>query len=157
MHISIVCALVYNVGWNSCRNVLMLRLSNLKDLTTSFQHCWKWLQTEQRLEFILYIIYIYFFSLYSYVPVISITYHGYFISCGSRQPHTIPLILVTVKLFDVQVVHFQPYTMFTNRVGCSLCLQQCDTQSVVWIHPTDPPKPFEWQSSAKVELLKVSY
>lgn len=45
--------------------------------------------------------------------------------------------------------------MFVNRVGCSLCLQQCDTQSSVWIQPTDPPKPFGWQSSAKVELLKV--
>ncbi|KEH32375.1 calcium-dependent lipid-binding-like protein [Medicago truncatula] len=54
-----------------------------------------------------------------------------------------------------KVVHFQPHTMFTNRIGCSLCLQQCDTQSVVWIHPTDPPKPFEWQSSAKVEFLKL--
>ncbi|KAK7291737.1 hypothetical protein RIF29_07114 [Crotalaria pallida] len=54
-----------------------------------------------------------------------------------------------------KVVHFQPHTMFVNRVGCSLCLQQCDSQSAVWIHPTDPPKPFEWQSSAKVELLKL--
>ncbi|XP_027330645.1 uncharacterized protein LOC113846496 isoform X2 [Abrus precatorius] len=54
-----------------------------------------------------------------------------------------------------KVVHFQPHTMFINRVGCSLCLQQCDTQSAVWIHPTDPPKPFGWQSSAKVELLKL--
>ncbi|XP_050912165.1 uncharacterized protein LOC127127091 [Lathyrus oleraceus] len=54
-----------------------------------------------------------------------------------------------------KVVQFQPHTMFINRVGCSLCLQQSDTQSVVWIHPTDPPKPFEWQSSAKVELLKL--
>ncbi|XP_019418850.1 PREDICTED: uncharacterized protein LOC109329610 isoform X2 [Lupinus angustifolius] len=54
-----------------------------------------------------------------------------------------------------KVVHFQPHTMFVNRVGCSLCLQQCDSQSVVWIHPTDPPKPFEWQSSIKVELLKL--
>ncbi|KAK7264763.1 hypothetical protein RJT34_32373 [Clitoria ternatea] len=54
-----------------------------------------------------------------------------------------------------KVIHFQPHTMFINRVGCSLCLQQCDTRSAVWIHPTDPPKPFGWQSSAKVELLKL--
>ncbi|KAE9602547.1 putative vacuolar protein sorting-associated protein [Lupinus albus] len=54
-----------------------------------------------------------------------------------------------------KVIHFQPHTTFVNRVGCSLCLQQCDSQSAVWIHPTDPPKPFEWQSSAKVELLKL--
>ncbi|TKY54291.1 Vacuolar protein sorting-associated protein 13C [Spatholobus suberectus] len=54
-----------------------------------------------------------------------------------------------------KVVHFQPHTMFVNRFGCSLCLKQCDTQSAVWIHPTDPPKPFGWQLSAKVELLKL--
>ncbi|XP_059444630.1 uncharacterized protein LOC132176414 [Corylus avellana] len=54
-----------------------------------------------------------------------------------------------------KVVHFQPHTLFINRIGCSLCLQQCDSQSVAWIHPTDPPKPFGWQSSAKVELLKL--
>lgn len=54
-----------------------------------------------------------------------------------------------------KVVRCQPHTMFINRIGCSICLQQCDTQSFVWIHPTDPPKPFEWQSSAKVELLKL--
>ncbi|KAM2018735.1 hypothetical protein ACFX1T_021631 [Malus domestica] len=54
-----------------------------------------------------------------------------------------------------KVVHFQPHTLFINRVGYSLCLQQCDSRSVAWIHPTDSPKPFCWQSSAKVELLKV--
>ncbi|KAB2604886.1 hypothetical protein D8674_042145 [Pyrus ussuriensis x Pyrus communis] len=54
-----------------------------------------------------------------------------------------------------KVVHFQPHTLFINRVGYRLCLQQCDSQSVAWIHPTDSPKPFCWQSSAKVELLKV--
>ncbi|XP_062178337.1 uncharacterized protein LOC133883124 isoform X2 [Alnus glutinosa] len=54
-----------------------------------------------------------------------------------------------------KVVHFQPHTLFFNRIGCSLCLQQCDSQSVAWIHPTGPPKPFGWLSSAKVELLKL--
>ncbi|KAM1191562.1 hypothetical protein PS2_011823 [Malus domestica] len=54
-----------------------------------------------------------------------------------------------------KVVHFQPHTLFINRVGYRLCLQQCDSQSVAWIHPTDSPKPFCWHSSAKVELLKV--
>ncbi|KAK6930330.1 Vacuolar protein sorting-associated protein 13, DH-like domain [Dillenia turbinata] len=54
-----------------------------------------------------------------------------------------------------KVVHFQPHTLFVNRTGCSLCLRQCDTQLVEWIHPTDPPKPFGWQSCAKVELLKL--
>ncbi|KAK7348007.1 hypothetical protein VNO80_22555 [Phaseolus coccineus] len=54
-----------------------------------------------------------------------------------------------------KVVHFQPHTMFINRFGCSICLQQCDTQSAVWIHPTDPPKPFGWKLSARVELLKL--
>lgn len=54
-----------------------------------------------------------------------------------------------------KVVYFQPHTFFINRVGYSLCLQQCDSQSVDWIHPTDPPKSFGWQTSAKGELLKL--
>ncbi|KAH0638247.1 hypothetical protein KY289_038162, partial [Solanum tuberosum] len=53
-----------------------------------------------------------------------------------------------------KVVHFQPHSLFINRVGCSMCLCQCDSQSVEWIHPTDPPKHFSWQSN-KVELLKL--
>ncbi|KAK6779427.1 hypothetical protein RDI58_021611 [Solanum bulbocastanum] len=53
-----------------------------------------------------------------------------------------------------KVVHFQPHSLFINRVGCSVCLCQCDSQSVEWIHPTDPPKHFSWQSN-KVELLKL--
>ncbi|MCD7461327.1 hypothetical protein HAX54_045897 [Datura stramonium] len=52
-----------------------------------------------------------------------------------------------------KVVHFQPHSLFINRVGCSVCLRQIDSQSVEWIHPTDPPKHFSWRSS-KVELLK---
>ncbi|XP_071939359.1 uncharacterized protein [Coffea arabica] len=53
-----------------------------------------------------------------------------------------------------KVVHFQPHTLFINRVGCSVCLQQCDTQSTEWIHPSDTPKCFGWHST-KVELLKL--
>ncbi|KAK4730781.1 hypothetical protein R3W88_023769 [Solanum pinnatisectum] len=53
-----------------------------------------------------------------------------------------------------KVVHFQPHSLFINRVGCSVCLCQCNSQSVEWIHPTDPPKHFSWQSN-KVELLKL--
>ncbi|KAK3187926.1 hypothetical protein Dsin_027487 [Dipteronia sinensis] len=55
-----------------------------------------------------------------------------------------------------KVVHFQPQTLFINRFGHSLCLQQCDSHLVEWIHPTDPPKLFRWQSHAGVELLKLS-
>ncbi|KDP27978.1 hypothetical protein JCGZ_19058 [Jatropha curcas] len=54
-----------------------------------------------------------------------------------------------------KVVHFQPHTLFVNRVGFSVCLQQCDSQLLEWIHPTDPPKSFGWQSSSQVELLKL--
>ncbi|XP_042475866.1 uncharacterized protein LOC122057714 isoform X2 [Macadamia integrifolia] len=54
-----------------------------------------------------------------------------------------------------KVVHFQPQTVFINRIGRNLVLQQCGTQSVELIHPNDPPKQFQWQSVAKVELLKV--
>ncbi|KAJ7955294.1 calcium-dependent lipid-binding family protein [Quillaja saponaria] len=63
--------------------------------------------------------------------------------------------LVNMTSDRTKVVHFQPHTLFINRVGQSLCLQQCDSQSVTWIHPSDPPKSFGWQSSAKVELLKL--
>ncbi|KAI4344734.1 hypothetical protein L6164_011925 [Bauhinia variegata] len=54
-----------------------------------------------------------------------------------------------------KVVHFQPHILFINRVGYSLCLRQCNSLSAVWIHPTDPPKTFGWQASAKVELLRL--
>lgn len=54
-----------------------------------------------------------------------------------------------------KVVTFQPHALFINRLGCSLCLQQCDTQSFEWIHPTDPPLQLGWQSPPKVELLKL--
>ncbi|XP_028051145.1 uncharacterized protein LOC114255802 isoform X2 [Camellia sinensis] len=54
-----------------------------------------------------------------------------------------------------KVVHFQPHTLFLNRVGRRLSLQQCDTQMLEWIHPTDPPRHFGWQPSTKLELLKV--
>ncbi|XP_043709636.1 uncharacterized protein LOC122658659 isoform X2 [Telopea speciosissima] len=54
-----------------------------------------------------------------------------------------------------KVVHFQPQTVFINRVGRSLALQQCGTQPVKLIHPNDPPTQFQWQSKEKVELLKM--
>ncbi|KAE8733152.1 hypothetical protein F3Y22_tig00001478pilonHSYRG00150 [Hibiscus syriacus] len=53
-----------------------------------------------------------------------------------------------------KVIHIQPYMLFVNRIGLSLCLQQCDCHTVEWIHPTDSPKPFQWWSS-KLELLKL--
>ncbi|KAK9053434.1 hypothetical protein SSX86_030068 [Deinandra increscens subsp. villosa] len=54
-----------------------------------------------------------------------------------------------------KVIHFQPHTLFYNRAGVSLCLQQCDTKALIWVHPTDAPNHFRWQTSAKVELLKL--
>ncbi|KAL9254718.1 Intermembrane lipid transfer protein vps13A-like protein, partial [Drosera capensis] len=54
-----------------------------------------------------------------------------------------------------KVVHLQPHTLYINRVGRSLCLQQCGTDSVEWFHPMDPPRNISWQSSSKVEMLKV--
>ncbi|XWS14258.1 hypothetical protein CRYUN_Cryun36dG0107400 [Craigia yunnanensis] len=63
--------------------------------------------------------------------------------------------LVNMTSDRTKVIHLQPYMLFVNRVGFSLCLQQCDSQTVEWIHPTDPPKSFGWQSSSKVELLKL--
>ncbi|XP_010266663.1 PREDICTED: uncharacterized protein LOC104604129 isoform X2 [Nelumbo nucifera] len=54
-----------------------------------------------------------------------------------------------------KVIHFQPHTLFFNRTGQSLSLQQCETQSIQYAHPTDPPKPFQWKSTAKDEMLKL--
>ncbi|KAG2314342.1 hypothetical protein Bca52824_017464 [Brassica carinata] len=54
-----------------------------------------------------------------------------------------------------KVIHLQPNTLFINRMGVSICLQQCDCQTEEWINPSDPPKLFRWQSSTKTELLKV--
>ncbi|KAL4271464.1 hypothetical protein GQ457_13G023380 [Hibiscus cannabinus] len=63
--------------------------------------------------------------------------------------------LVNMTSDRTKVIHLQPYMLFVNRVSLSLCLQQCDSQKVEWIHPTDPPKLFGWQISSKVELLKL--
>ncbi|XP_048235070.1 uncharacterized protein LOC8261314 isoform X2 [Ricinus communis] len=65
--------------------------------------------------------------------------------------HKLSALLKTSE--RTKVVHFQPHTLFVNRVGFSICLQQCDSQLLEWIRPTDPPKSFGWQS--KVELLKL--
>ncbi|XP_043726204.1 uncharacterized protein LOC122672780 isoform X2 [Telopea speciosissima] len=54
-----------------------------------------------------------------------------------------------------KVVCFQPQTVFINKIGRSLALQQCGTQPVELIHPNVPPKQFQWQSSANIELLKL--
>ncbi|GAB2216278.1 hypothetical protein Droror1_Dr00024048 [Drosera rotundifolia] len=54
-----------------------------------------------------------------------------------------------------KVVHLQPHTLYISRVGRSLCLQQCGTDSVEWFHPMDPPRNISWQSSSKVEMLKI--
>ncbi|CAN7131404.1 unnamed protein product [Brassica rapa subsp. narinosa] len=54
-----------------------------------------------------------------------------------------------------KVIHLQPNTLFINRVGVSICLQQCDCQTEEWINPSDPPKLFRWQSSTRTELLKL--
>ncbi|KAJ6768459.1 hypothetical protein OIU74_022180, partial [Salix koriyanagi] len=54
-----------------------------------------------------------------------------------------------------KALHIQPHTLFINRLGFSLCLQQCGSQLVEWIHPADATKPFRWHSSADIELLKL--
>ncbi|EOA39345.1 hypothetical protein CARUB_v10012395mg [Capsella rubella] len=54
-----------------------------------------------------------------------------------------------------KVIHLQPHTLFINRVGMSICIQQCDCQTEEWINPSDPPKLFGWQSSTRLELLKL--
>ncbi|GAB2300237.1 hypothetical protein Dimus_034275 [Dionaea muscipula] len=54
-----------------------------------------------------------------------------------------------------KVVHYQPHTLYINRVGLSLCLQQCGTESIEWIHPMDSPRNIRWQSSSRVEMLKL--
>ncbi|CAN8243432.1 unnamed protein product, partial [Cochlearia groenlandica] len=54
-----------------------------------------------------------------------------------------------------KVILLQPYTLFINRVGVSICIQQCDCQTEEWISPSDPPKLFQWQSSSQLESLKL--
>ncbi|KAM7259519.1 hypothetical protein ACFE04_015260 [Oxalis oulophora] len=63
--------------------------------------------------------------------------------------------ILTMTSDRTKVVRFQPQILFINRIGASLCLQQCDSQAVQWIDPTDPPVIFGWQSSSRVELLKL--
>ncbi|XP_077211040.1 calcium-dependent lipid-binding family protein isoform X2 [Tasmannia lanceolata] len=63
--------------------------------------------------------------------------------------------LLSMASNRTKVVRFQPQTVFINRVGRSLSLQQCGTQSIECLHPTDPPKMLQWQSTSKSELLKV--
>ncbi|KAK3025351.1 hypothetical protein RJ639_043860, partial [Escallonia herrerae] len=62
---------------------------------------------------------------------------------------------ISLLELEKKVVHFQPHTLFINRVGCSLCVQQCDTHVLEWIHSNDPPKHIQWQSSTKAELMKL--
>lgn len=62
--------------------------------------------------------------------------------------------LMSMTSDRTKVLHFQPHTLYVNRVGCGIYLQQCNTHSLELIHPTDPPKVFGWQSS-KAEFLKL--
>ncbi|KAI3512412.1 hypothetical protein L1887_19727 [Cichorium endivia] len=64
-------------------------------------------------------------------------------------------ILLQMTSDRTKVVRYQPHTLFLNRAGLSICLQQCDTQSLTWVHPIDAPNLFKWQSSGKVDLLKL--
>lgn len=54
-----------------------------------------------------------------------------------------------------KVIHFQPHTLFVNRVGRRLLLQQHGSEQIEWIYPTDPPKVLLWQSTFANELLKI--
>lgn len=54
-----------------------------------------------------------------------------------------------------KVVHFQPHTLFVNRVGRRLLLQQHGSAQLEWIYPTDPPKVLLWESTFGSELLKI--
>nr|CAD1836498.1 unnamed protein product [Ananas comosus var. bracteatus] len=54
-----------------------------------------------------------------------------------------------------KVVHFLPRTLFINRIGRSMSLSQFKTDTEVFLHPTDPPKLFKWQSNMANELLKL--
>ncbi|CAL9040995.1 unnamed protein product [Musa banksii] len=54
-----------------------------------------------------------------------------------------------------KVVHILPRTLFINRIGHSICLSQCNSERENWVHPTDPPKLFKWDSNARNELLRI--
>ncbi|KAL2906379.1 putative vacuolar protein sorting-associated protein 13F [Bienertia sinuspersici] len=54
-----------------------------------------------------------------------------------------------------KVIRFQPRTLYINRIGFSVYIQQCGTTSVEHIRPTDPSKAIQWHSSSEVEMLKL--
>lgn len=54
-----------------------------------------------------------------------------------------------------KVIRFQPRTLYINRIGFSVYIQQCNTTSLEHIRPMDPPKAIRWHSTSKVEMLKL--
>ncbi|XP_010679516.3 uncharacterized protein LOC104894866 isoform X2 [Beta vulgaris subsp. vulgaris] len=54
-----------------------------------------------------------------------------------------------------KVIRFQPRTLYINRIGFSVYIQQCSTTSMEHICPTEPPKAIRWHSSSEVEMLKM--
>ncbi|XP_057544625.1 uncharacterized protein LOC130823840 isoform X3 [Amaranthus tricolor] len=54
-----------------------------------------------------------------------------------------------------KVIRFQPRTIFINRVGLSVYIQQCSATFMEHIFPTDPPKAIRWHSSSKAGMLKL--
>ncbi|XP_031479692.1 uncharacterized protein LOC116250249 isoform X3 [Nymphaea colorata] len=62
---------------------------------------------------------------------------------------------ISMKSDRTKVVHFRPHTVLINRLGRTIALKQCDTQPEDWFHPHHPPKPFQWRSTTRSELLKM--
>uniref|UniRef100_A0A1J3IH98 Putative vacuolar protein sorting-associated protein 13A n=1 Tax=Noccaea caerulescens TaxID=107243 RepID=A0A1J3IH98_NOCCA len=74
--------------------------------------------------------------------------------CSDASYYTLSAVL-NMTSDRTKVIQLQPHTLFINRVGVSICLQQCDCQTEEWINPSDPPKLFRWQSSTRIESLKL--
>lgn len=64
-------------------------------------------------------------------------------------------VFLSMSSERTKVVNFQPHTLFVNRLGQMLYVQQCDVDCAELISPNDPPKAFLWRSGLVPELLKV--
>ncbi|CAN6447305.1 unnamed protein product [Victoria cruziana] len=62
---------------------------------------------------------------------------------------------MNMKSDRTKVIHFRPHTVVINRLGQSVALKQYGTQADDWFHPDNPPKPFQWRSTSRNELLEM--
>ncbi|XP_015689233.1 uncharacterized protein LOC102707936 [Oryza brachyantha] len=54
-----------------------------------------------------------------------------------------------------KVINFLPRALFINRIGRSIVLAECHSETEEHLHPCNPPKVFQWRSEFGSELLKL--